>query len=156
MVKEGDKLATFSLPDQDGKIRTLKDLAGKKGLVLYFYPKDNTPGCTLEAQDFRDRLGDFEALGFNVAGVSRDSVKSHCGFAAKYGLDFPLLSDAEGVLLEAAGAWQEKKNYGRTYMGIVRSTVVVDAKGKVLKVYPKVSAKGHALKVLEHLGEGGA
>ncbi len=149
MLKEGDKLPQFSVPDQSGEAKTFDDLKGPGGLVLYFYPKDNTPGCTLEAQDFRDRLKDFRAAGFNVAGVSKDSVKSHCGFTEKQSLNFPLLSDSDGALCEAAGAWREKKNYGRTYMGIVRSTVVAAEDGTVLKVYPNVKAKGHADKVLD-------
>lgn len=151
MLKEGDKVPRFAVADQTGKARTLADLTGAKGLVLYFYPKDNTSGCTLEAQGFRDRLKAFQKVGFNVVGVSKDSQKSHCGFIEKQGLTFPLLSDTEGVLCEAFGAWQEKKNYGRTYMGVVRSTFVVGKGGKVLKVYPKVSVKGHVDQVLKDI-----
>ena len=151
MLTTGSKAPEISLPDQSGKVRALRDLSGPKGLVLYFYPKDNTPGCTLEAQGFRDRLEAFERAGFRVAGVSRDSAKSHCGFIEKHGLNFTLLSDAEGKLCEAFGAWGEKKNYGKTYMGIIRSTFVLGADGKLLKAYPKVSAKGHAEQVLKDL-----
>ena len=151
MLSEGKKIAAFSVPDETGKVRKFADLTGPKGLVLYFYPKDNTPGCTLEAQGFRDHLAAFKKLGFSVAGVSKDSQKSHCSFIEKQALTFTLLSDTEGKLCEAFGAWGEKKNYGKSYMGIVRSTVVIGADGKVLKVYPKVSAAGHVEKVLEDL-----
>jgi peroxiredoxin len=149
MLSKGDKLPGFEIPDQSGEKKTFRDLKGSKGLVLYFYPKDSTPGCTLEAQGFRDRLEDFRAAGFNVAGVSRDSVKSHCNFTDKQSLTFPLLSDSDAALCEAAGAWREKKNYGRTYMGIVRSTLIADAEGTILKVYPNVKVKGHVDQVLE-------
>lgn len=149
MLSEGNKNPAFAVPDETGTIRKFAELTGPKGLVLYFYPKDNTPGCTLEAQGFRDHLAAFKKLGFAVAGVSKDSQKSHCGFIEKQALTFPLLSDTEGKLCEAFGAWGEKKNYGKTYMGIVRSTVVIGADGKVLKVYPKVTVTGHVEKVLE-------
>lgn len=149
MLSEGKKIAAFAVADETGKVRKFADLTGPKGLVLYFYPKDNTPGCTLEAQAFRDHLAAFKKLGFAVAGVSKDSAKSHCGFIEKQALTFTLLSDTDGKLCEALGAWGEKKNYGKTYMGIVRSTVIVGADGKVLKVYPKVTVTGHVDKVLE-------
>jgi peroxiredoxin Q/BCP len=148
MLKVGDKISSFAVADQTGKARTLADLTGSKGMILYFYPKDNTSGCTLEAQGFRDRLKAFQKAGFNVVGVSKDSPKSHCGFIEKQGLNFTLLSDTEGALCEAFGAWQEKKNYGKTYMGIVRSTFVIGKTGKVLMVYPKVTVKGHVDQVL--------
>jgi peroxiredoxin Q/BCP len=151
MVQEGDRFPPFSMPDQTGVPRTLKDLAGSGGLVLYFYPKDATPGCTLEARDFRDLLPRFEALGFRVAGISRDSQKSHGSFAAKQGLPFPLLSDCDGRLSEAAGAWGEKVMYGKRTMGMIRSTFVLDPGGRVLKAYRKVSVKGHAASVLASL-----
>ncbi len=151
MLETGWNIPGFSLPDQTGREMSFGDLTGPKGLILYAYPKDNTPGCSLEAGDFRDRLEDFHRLGFNVAGLSRDSVKSHAGFAAKYGLGFPLLSDPDRVLLEALGAWAEKKMYGKTAMGVVRSTFVFDSKGRLLKPYLNVKAKGHAEKVLADL-----
>ena len=151
MLDPGQKLPAFSLPDQGGKNKSLKDLAGPKGLVLYFYPKDSTSGCTLEAQEFTALAGLFEKAGFGVAGVSKDSVKSHCTFTAKHGLGIPLLSDADASLIRAAGAWGEKKMYGKVSAGIVRSTLVVDPKGNVLIAYPKVSARGHAAAVLENL-----
>ena len=148
MLDKGHKVPPFSVPDETGKPRTFDDLAGPKGLVLYFYPKDSTPGCTLEAQGFRDHLAAFKKAGFHVAGVSRDSQKSHGAFMEKQGLTFPLLSDVEGKLCEAFGAWGEKKNYGKTYMGIIRSTFVVSRDRKVLKVYAKVAVKGHVEQVL--------
>ncbi len=151
MLSEGKKIPAFSAPDETGKVRNLADLSGPKGLVLYFYPKDNTPGCTLEAQGFRDHLAEFKRRGFAVAGVSKDSQASHCSFIETQGLTFPLLSDPEGKLCEAFGAWGEKKNYGKTYLGIIRSTFIIGAGGKVLKAYTKVSAKGHVEKVLADL-----
>lgn len=151
MLKEGQKAPAFAVPDQDGKVRTLADLSGAKGVVLYFYPKDSTPGCTLEAQGFRDHLAAFKRAGFAVAGASKDSPKSHCGFIEKQALSFTLLSDGDGKLCEAFGAWGEKVNYGKTTMGIIRSTFVVGKEGKVLKVYPKVSVKGHVEAVLQDL-----
>jgi peroxiredoxin Q/BCP len=149
MMSEGKKIPAIAVPDETGKVRKFADLVGPKGLVLYFYPKDSTPGCTLEAQGFRDHLAAFDKLGFTVAGVSKDSQKSHCAFIDKQALTFPLLSDPEGKLCEAFGAWGEKINYGKKYMGIIRSTFVIGADAKVLKVYPKVSVKGHVEKVLE-------
>ena len=149
MLSEGKKIPAFTIPDETGKARKFADLVGPKGLVLYFYPKDSTSGCTLEAQGFRDHLAAFKKLGFSVAGVSKDSQKSHCAFIEKQALTFPLLSDPEGKLCEAFGAWGEKVNYGKKYMGIIRSTFLICADGKVLKVYPKVSVKGHVEKVLE-------
>ncbi|MEW5763778.1 MAG: peroxiredoxin [Acidobacteriota bacterium] len=151
MIEAGDRCPPFEVPDETGAVRTLKDLAGPRGLVLYFYPKDNTPGCTLEARDFRDLLPRFEALGYRVAGVSRDSQKSHCAFITKERLPFPLLSDADGRLSEAVGAWGEKVMYGRRSKGMIRSTLVLDPGGTVLRAYPKVSATGHAATVLAHL-----
>lgn len=147
MIQEGEKIPELKLPDQDGKERTLTDLAGPAGLVLYVYPKDNTPGCTTEAQDFRDRVGDFEELGFHIAGVSRDSAASHCGFIAKHELNFPLLTDADGEYLEKIGAFGDKKMYGKVTRGIIRSTFVINRKGEVLKAYGNVRAKGHAERV---------
>lgn len=151
MIDAGDQLPELRLPDQDGKKRTLKDLAGPKGLVLYAYPKDDTPGCTTEARDFRDLLQDFQDKGFAVAGISRDSAESHCKFIGKHDLTFPLLTDADASFLERIGAYGEKKMYGRTTQGILRSTYVVDPKGKVLHVYRNVRAKGHAERVYQDL-----
>jgi len=151
MLEPGRQVPPFSLPDQTGTVRRFSDLAGPKGLVLYVYPKDNTSGCSLEAQEFRDRIGDLQALGFNVAGLSKDSVRSHTGFAEKYSLNFPLLSDPDLTLLEPLGAWGEKKMSGRTFMGVIRGTFVFDHQGQLVKAYPKVKAKGHAEKVLQDL-----
>jgi len=153
MIAIGDKLPAFSLADQTGKKKKLADLTGRKGLVLYAYPKDNTSGCTLEGQEFSAKLTAFRRRGYNVVGISRDSVEAHCRFIDKQELRVGLLSDPDTELLQAMGAWGEKKLYGRTSMGIIRSTVVLSAKGKVLKTYPKVKARGHAEQVFEDLKE---
>ncbi|MBU2551358.1 MAG: peroxiredoxin [Proteobacteria bacterium] len=153
MLEPGDKIPAFDLPDQSGQARKLKDLVGKKGLVLYIYPRDNTSGCTQEAREFQENLEHFEKMGYGVAGLSKDSVRSHAGFAEKHGLEFPLLSDPERTLIEPLGGWAERKMAGRTGMGVVRTTLVLDKSGKTLKVYPKVRAKSHAAKVLVDLGE---
>lgn len=150
-MNEGDKLPKLALPDQDGKTRTVADLSGPKGLVLYVYPKDDTPGCTVEAQDFRDLLPELREKGYEVAGVSRDTAASHCDFRDKYDLPFPLLTDEDARFLEAVGAYGEKTLYGKKSVGIIRSTVVVDPEGKVVRHYPNVRAKGHAERVLREL-----
>lgn len=147
----GDTLPELELPDQHGQMRALRDLPGPNGLVLYFYPRDNTPGCTLEAVDFQSLLPEFRRLGVEVAGVSKDSVKSHASFCGKYDLAFTLLSDGDGVLCEACGAWREKKLYGKTGMGIVRSTLLLDGRGRVRRLYPTVKAKEHAATVWRDL-----
>ncbi|CAN5577605.1 hypothetical protein BH11ARM1_BH11ARM1_14780 [soil metagenome] len=139
MIEEGSKFPDFSLPDQDGNILSLSDLKGKE-FVIYFYPKDDTPGCTAEACDFRDRA---DSLGKKLIGVSPDPVKSHKKFAEKYELPFTLLADTEKTLCEAVGVWVEKSMYGKTYMGVERSTFVVGADGVVKKVYRKVKVPGH-------------
>lgn len=144
----GDKAPDFSLPTDGAGTLSLKDLKGKT-VVLYFYPKDMTPGCTTEAQDFRDLAKQFEKAGAVVVGASKDSVKRHDNFKAKHDLNFQLVSDEEGTLCEDYGVWQKKKLYGREFMGIVRATFIIDAKGKVAKVWPKVKVKGHAQEVLE-------
>ena len=144
----GDKAPDFSLPTDGGGTLSLKDLKGKT-VVLYFYPKDMTPGCTTEAQDFRDLAKQFEKAGAVIVGASKDSVKRHDNFKAKHDLNFRLVSDEEGTLCEAYGVWQLKKFMGREFMGIVRSTFVIDGKGKIAKVWPKVKVKGHAQEVLE-------
>lgn len=150
-MDEGAKFPSFSLPDETGEARTLQDLSGERGLVLYAYPKDDTPGCTTEATDFRDLLADFRAAGFEVAGISKDSAASHCKFRDKYELTFPLLTDGDASFLEQIGAFGEKKMYGRTTKGIIRSTFVVGKDGKVLKAYSNVRAKGHAERVLKEV-----
>lgn len=150
MLEAGNTIPDFSKPDQNGELNTFNDLSGKKGLILYFYPKDNTPGCTTEAKEFRDEIESFRKLGLEVAGVSKDSARTHTNFINKHELPFPLLADndPEAELCEAFGVWQEKKNYGKVYMGIVRTTLIIDATGKVLKVYPKVRVKEHVATVL--------
>ncbi len=149
VLENGERIPEMTLLDQNGASRDLQALLGRSGAVIYFYPKDNTPGCTLEAKDFERLQGEFAGLGFSIIGISKDSVKSHGNFCQKQGLTFTLLSDGDGAACEAFGVWQEKKNYGRTYMGIVRSTFVVDGQGRVVKVYTKVKTKGHAETVLE-------
>jgi len=152
-VEEGKKFPAFSLPDENAEVRSLADLAGDRGLVLYVYPKDDTPGCTVEANDFRDLANDFHTAGFAVAGLSKDSAASHCRFRDKYDLSFPLLTDADGKFLTKIGGYGEKKMYGKTVEGIIRSTYVVGRDGTALKVYRNVRAKGHAARVLEEVRE---
>lgn len=152
MLEVGKKAPAFNLPDQDGKNHKLSDYAGKWVLV-YFYPKDNTPGCTKEACAIRDYWSDFGKIGAVVLGVSKDSVKSHRNFADKHSLPFTLLSDESTKMIEKYGAWQKKKMAGREYMGIVRISYLVDPKGKVAKVYPKVKPPEHAAEVLADLKE---
>ncbi len=151
-MEKDKRFAQFSLPDQNGAVRGLGDYAGK-WLVVYFYPKDNTSACTLEARDFTALAGEFAAEGAVVVGVSPDSVKSHSGFAAKQELGVTLLSDPEHALLEAAGVWQKKKLYGKEHMGVVRSTALVDPQGVTREVWTKVKAAGHAEEVLAKLRE---
>ena len=148
MLKIGAKMPDAQLPDQEGKQRHLKDLLGKIGGIFYFYPKDNTPGCTLEANDFQSLLVEFQEIGMSVTGISKDSIQSHDKFCTKQGLSFTLLSDKDSDVCMQFGAWQEKKNFGRTYMGIVRTTFIIDAMGVVHKVYTRVKTKGHAAQVL--------
>ncbi len=139
----GKKAPAFSLPDQDGKTVKLADFKGR-WVVLYFYPKDNTPGCTTEACDFTDGIKDFEKLDAVVLGCSADSAESHQKFIAKYKLKVTLLSDADHAMMEAYGAWGEKNLYGKKVVGIIRSTVIIDPEGRVAHVYPKVKSAGHA------------
>ncbi len=142
------KAPSFSLEDQSGHLIKSKDLAGKPYL-LYFYPKDDTPGCTAESCDFRDAIGNFRRASVTVLGVSPDSVTSHQNFASKYALPFSLLSDRDMVLAKAYGVWALKKNYGREYWGIVRSTFLIGGNGKVLAEWRGVRVKGHSAAVLE-------
>lgn len=149
-LKEGQKAPAFTLEaDSGGKI-SLKDLSGKT-VVLYFYPKDSTPGCTQEACDFRDNLSRLKRKKVEVLGVSKDSVSSHEKFRDKQGLNFPLLSDPEGKVCEKYGVWKEKSLYGRKFMGIERTTFIISPDGKIQKVYPKVKVKGHVDQILEDL-----
>jgi peroxiredoxin Q/BCP len=149
-IEVGQPAPDFTLPSTDGDI-TLSALRGRP-VVLYFYPKDDTPGCTTEACDFRDRMARVAVTGALLLGVSRDSVKRHEGFRAKYSLGFPLISDAEGEVHRLYGAWGEKKMYGKTTVGPIRTTVLIDAAGNVARVWPSVKVKGHADAVLEALG----
>ncbi len=146
-LSEGAKAPDFTLQATGGRTVSLKELKGKP-FVLYFYPRASTPGCTKEACAFQEGLPDFSKLGVTVIGVSKDSMKALEKFAASYTLTFPLASDPEGKVIEAYGAWQEKSLYGRKYMGIERSTVLVDAAGKVARHWPKVKVAGHAEEVL--------
>ena len=148
MIEVGKKAPAFTLESSDGGKVKLADFAGKI-VVLYFYPRDNTPGCTVEAQEFRDAVPALKKLGAVVLGVSKDSIASHCKFRDKYELSFPLLTDADGKVMEAYGAWGEKTLYGKKMLGIIRSTVVIGKDGKVVKHWPKVSVKGHVADVVE-------
>ncbi|WP_374646047.1 peroxiredoxin [Tabrizicola sp.] len=147
MISEGSTAPDFTLPRDGGASVTLSALRPGK-VVLYFYPKDDTPGCTLEAQDFNARLADFAAAGVTVIGISKDSVKSHDKFCARHGLGIVLASDEGGTTCEDYGVWGEKSMYGKTFMGITRATFLIDGAGKVARVWPKVSVKGHADEVL--------
>jgi peroxiredoxin len=139
-INPGDAAPDFSLRSCDEQTVSLADFSGR-ALVLYFYPNDDTPGCTTEAQDFRDRIGAFAEAGAAVVGVSPDSVRRHCGFRDKYALNFTLLADPEHRALEAYGVWVEKKNYGRAYMGVERSTFLIDGQGVVRRVWRKVRVR---------------
>lgn len=152
-IKEGKKAPSFNAINQKGEKRKLQDLVGEKGLILYFYPKDSTPGCTQEACDFRDNLSELRSLGFNVVGVSKDSEKSHQKFIEKQNLNFELLSDTSGEICEKYGVWQEKTFMGKKSMGIVRTTFVIGKDLKILKIYPKVSVKGHVEQVKKDIME---
>ena len=150
MVKEGNKAPAFNLESTSGDKVALKDLAGKK-VVLYFYPKDDTPGCAKEAQAFRDAFNKIKRKGAVVLGVSPDTRESHEKFTKKYELPFPLLVDRDHKTAEKYGVWVEKNMYGKKKMGIQRSTFVIDPDGKVKKVFPKVRVEGHVDEVLEQL-----
>ncbi len=147
-VDAGDKAPDFTLPTDGGGALTLSSLRGRK-VVLYFYPKDDTSGCTAESIAFRDALADFEAAGATVIGVSKDSAAKHDRFKAKHGLNFPLVADEECKACEAWGVWVEKSMYGRKYMGIERSTFLIGPDGKIAKAWRKVKIAGHVEEVLE-------
>ena len=149
MLQPGDPIPAFRLMAEAGEIRSA-DLAGRR-YVLYLYPKDDTPGCTTEACNFRDNLPRFADMGVPIYGVSPDSAASHAKFAKKHGLNFPLLADPERKLIEALGAWVEKSLYGRQYMGVQRSTFVVGPDGRIEKVWEKVTPEGHAAEVIAYL-----
>ena len=150
MLKVGDFLPEFTLESENGSV-SLKDMLGRR-FVLYFYPKDDTPGCTVEACEFRDNLPKFEQLSVPVYGVSADDVKSHQKFAKKHGLNFTLLSDPEHKFIESMGLWVEKNMYGKKYMGVQRSTFVIARNGQVEQVWEKVKPEGHAEEVFKWLG----
>jgi thioredoxin-dependent peroxiredoxin len=150
MLEAGKKAPAFKLESSEGDTVSLDDFKGKT-VVLYFYPKDDTPGCTRQAQGFRDALSKLKKKGAVVLGVSRDSIKSHCSFRDKYDLNFPLLSDPDGKVLRAYGAWGEKNMYGKVTEGVLRTTVVIGPDGKVTKVFPRVKVDGHVDKVLAAL-----
>lgn len=147
-LNTGDPAPDFTLPGSGGAAIALAELRGHK-VVLYFYPKDDTSGCTLEAQDFNGLLPAFAEADTQVIGLSPDPVKSHDKFCGKYGLQFPLASDETKTVLEAYGVWVEKSMYGRKYMGVERTTVLVDREGRIARVWPKVKVPGHAEEVLE-------
>jgi len=150
MLKPGDPAPEFTLQADGGQEVSLADYRGQK-VVLYFYPKDDTPGCTAEACSFRDDHSDIVAAGAAVLGVSPDTLKSHDKFKAKYNLPFTLLSDPDHRVAEMYGAWGEKKSYGKTYEGILRSTFIIDEEGKIARVFPRVTPKDHSQEVLEFL-----
>ena len=152
MIKSGTKAPDFSVSDQNGNNVNLKDLNGK-WVVMYFYPKDDTPGCTIEANEFTSLNSDFEKKGAVILGVSPDNEKSHCKFIEKYKLNIKLLADTEKELVTKYGVWKEKSMYGRTYMGVTRTTFLIDDKGDVAEVWTNVKAKGHAEIVLNRLVE---
>jgi len=147
MIEEGKKAPDFTLKDAEGKSHKLSDYKGKK-VVLYFYPKDNTPGCTVEACEFRDSYKEIQKKGAVILGVSTDGEKSHKKFVEKYNLPFTLLADSEKKVVDKYSVWGEKSFMGRKYMGTTRATFVIDETGKIIKVFPKVTPKGHAKKIL--------
>lgn len=151
MLEIGTNAPDFTLPDQNGNMHSLSEYRGKK-VILYFYPKDNTPGCTKQACGFAELYTQFTEKGAVVLGISKDSVASHKKFEEKYGLPFTLLADPELVAIQAYDVWQEKKNYGKTYMGVVRSTYLIDENGKIVKAFDKVKAADNPEQMLGELG----
>ena len=147
MIKIGDKAPDFKGTDQDGKEIKLNDFIGKK-LVLYFYSKDNTPGCTAEACDLRDNYHRFESMGYKILGVSKDNEKSHKGFIEKFSLPFPLISDTEAAILKAYDAWGRKKFMGKEYDGIFRKTYIIDENAIILDIIEKVDTKAHSKQII--------
>lgn len=150
MLKVGDKAPSFTLPDKDGNLVSLSDFLGKR-VVLYFYPKDNTPGCSRQACAFAGAYKGFVQKGVEVIGVSRDSMASHQKFAEKYNLPFTILADTDLEAIKAYGVWQEKKLYGKVSMGVVRTTFIIDAEGNIEKIMPKVKPDTNAAEILAQL-----
>ncbi len=150
MLETGNKAPCFTLPDKDGREVSLDSFKGRK-VVLYFYPRDNTPGCTRQACAFAAAYEDFKKLGVAVVGISKDSTASHIKFAEKYSLPFTLLSDPERKAIEAYGVWQEKKNCGKVAMGVVRTTFIIDKNGIIEKVMPKVKPDTNAAEIIAYL-----
>jgi peroxiredoxin Q/BCP len=150
-IQSGITAPDFELPVETGELRKLSDFRGQP-VVLYFYPKDDTPGCTTEACNFRDDYAAYEKAGVVILGVSPDSVKSHVKFKEKYGLTFPLLADADHKVCELYGVWALKKSRGREYMGVLRTTFLIDADGQIVRVFEKVKPAEHSAEVLEALG----
>jgi peroxiredoxin Q/BCP len=150
-LEAGAEAPSFSLPDQDGRAVSLDDFKGRRVLV-YFYPKDDTPGCTREACQFNDNLHAFQRADVPVIGISPDDAPSHQRFRAKYGLAFPLLSDPDHQVMDAYGAWGEKTSYGKTTVGVIRSTFLIDQDGKVARAWYNVKADGHATQALAEVG----
>ena len=151
MIQVGKKAPEFSGLNQDGETVSLEQFKGKK-VILYFYPRDNTPGCTAESCNLNDNLDYWNKKGYEIIGISKDSVASHKKFADKYGFKFNLIADTETEILQAYGAWGEKKNYGKTYMGIIRSTFIINEEGVVEKVFEKVKTKEHTAQIQKELG----
>jgi peroxiredoxin Q/BCP len=147
-LKEGEKAPGFTAKDQNGQTVSLSDFKGKT-VILYFYPKDDTPGCTAEACDFRDNYQSLQGKGYQVIGVSTDDEKSHKKFETKYSLPFPLIADADKQIVEAYGVWKEKSMYGKTYMGTARTTFIIDGEGIIKKVIDKVDTKNSSQQVLD-------
>ena len=152
MLDQGKKAPDFTAPDQNGKQHSLSAYKGK-WVILYFYPKDMTPGCTTEACNFRDDFPEFNKLDAVILGVSKDSVQKHLKFAQKYDLPFSLISDENGTICETYGVWQEKSMYGKKYMGINRSTFLINPEGNIARVFPKVNVKTHAEELLQAIEE---
>mgnify|MGYP000553490833 FL=1 len=150
MIKENTKAPDFTLPSTNGENQKLKDLLGKY-VVIYFYPKDDTPGCTIETNDFNKLLPKFKKLNCEIFGISKDTIKSHDKFREKFKIKFDLLSDEEIKVLKKYKVWGKKKFMGREFMGIIRSTILIDKKGKIIKVWDNVKVKDHAKEVLETL-----
>ncbi len=152
MLHEGDDAPLFSLPAHDGSMFSLKDYRGQT-IVLYFYPKDNTPGCTKEACSFQDHLTQIKKLGAIVVGISTDGLQSHDSFAKKYNLEFPLLSDEHKEVVKKYGVWKKKSMYGKSYYGIERTTFIIDKDGTIKKIFPKVKVENHVEEVVKVLQE---